>query len=249
MQPIPHKAGKYISRKIYGFLDVNPGTTPGRTLLRERKKFFPEPLLSKLVLSHLFKTFFHLKYGQMSILQEQQNTDLSFSREKFSLPEAWLPAVLRSVPGYPSCQFRLLERRKLVTLELITVPVKKLMYPVRWTAGETALRRAPEPPWAGPGGLEIGVNERNWDSSSLVWWSSIKGLFFSLVLWTLRTQAGHGDGTDWFGITGFGRANRETSGRWSKERNMKNDDMKDTFYRPRRSFVHSSFLSSLTSLL
>ena len=38
MQPIPHKAGKYISRRIYGFLDVNPGTTPGRTLLRERKK-------------------------------------------------------------------------------------------------------------------------------------------------------------------------------------------------------------------
>lgn len=181
MQPIPHKAGKYISRRIYGFLDVNPGTTPGRTLLRERKKFFPEPLLSKLVLSHLFKTFFHLKYGQMSILQEQQNTELSFSREKFSLPEAWLPAVLRSVPGYPSCQFRLLERRKLVTLELITVPVKKLMYPVRWTAGETALRRAPEPPWAGPGGLEIGVNERNWDSSSL--WCGEAVLKGSSFLW------------------------------------------------------------------
>ena len=30
---------------------------------------------------------------------------------------------------------------------------------------------------------------------------------------------------------------------------MENDDMKDTFHRPRRSFVHSSFLSSLTSLL
>ena len=120
MQPIPNKAGKYISRKIHGFLDVNPGTMTGRTLLRERKTFFPEPLLPKLVLSHLFKTFCHLKYGQMSILQEQQNTELSFSREKLSLPEAWLPAVLRSVPGYLACQFRLLERGKLVTLELIT---------------------------------------------------------------------------------------------------------------------------------
>lgn len=41
--------------------------------------FSPEPLLSKLIPSHLFY-FFYLMYGQMSTLPEQQNMELSFPR-------------------------------------------------------------------------------------------------------------------------------------------------------------------------
>lgn len=64
-----------------------------------------------------------------------------------------------------------------------------------------------------------------------------------------NTGRAWGWNTLWFGIMGVGRASRETSGRWSSERNMeRDDDMKDNFHQPRRSFVHSSLLSSLTSL-
>ena len=68
-------------------------------LEKGRNLFFPEPLLPRLVLLtfFFFFFFFHLQYGQMSILREKKNMELSFPREKLSIPEALPYSVPR--PG------------------------------------------------------------------------------------------------------------------------------------------------------